>query len=496
MLIHVVARGDTLWEISRRYSVTIESIVAANGITNPDVLVVGQALAIPVPGVPGPPPAPVRYTVQPGDTLFLIAQRFGTTVAAIVDANNISDANLIYPGQELIIPVSGAGATIRYTVMPGDTLFLIAQRFATTIAAIVAANNITDPNLIYPGQELIIPVTGDGAPLPPSRRTVETNGYIFPLSETTLRRILTPLAPHLTYVSVFSFPVDGQGGLTYTPGQAAAAVRVARSLGIVPLLVISNFDGTNFNPDLARSAMTPPAVQSTVSAIVNTAAAEGFGGVNVDFENMYPEDRQLYNDFIAALAAAAHARGLSLSNAMAPKWADWPTLPWVGTFDYATLGQLLDFTMLMTYEWGWSGGPPMAVAPVNLVQRVLDYAVAHIPPGKILMGIPLYGYDWPVPLPPGRLAATVTPAQAVDIAAAHNTDISFDETAQAPWFRYIDETGSQHEVWFSDVRSSVAAHALIDTYGLRGASYWNLVLDFPQNWLALADRYAVRKLLA
>jgi len=152
--------------------------------------------------------------------------------------------------------------------------------------------------------------------------------------------------------------------------------------------------------------------------------------------------------------------------------------------------------MLMTYEWGWSGGPPMAVAPVNLVQRVLDYAVAHIPPGKILMGIPLYGYDWPVPLPPGRLAATVTPAQAVDIAAAHNTDISFDETAQAPWFRYIDETGSQHEVWFSDVRSSVAAHALIDTYGLRGASYWNLVLDFPQNWLALADRYAVRKLLA
>ena len=496
MLIHVVARGDTLWEISRRYSVTIESIVAANGITNPDVLVVGQALAIPVPGVPGPPPAPVRYTVQPGDTLFLIAQRFGTTVAAIVDANNISDANLIYPGQELIIPVSGAGATIRYTVMPGDTLFLIAQRFATTIAAIVAANNITDPNLIYPGQELIIPVTGDGAPLPPSRRTVETNGYIFPLSETTLRRILTPLAPHLTYVSVFSFPVDGQGGLTYTPGQAAAAVRVARSLGIVPLLVISNFDGTTFNPDLARSAMTPPAVQSTVSAIVNTAAAEGFGGVNVDFENMYPEDRQLYNDFIAALAAAAHARGLSLSNAMAHKWADWPTLPWVGTFDYATLGQLLDFTMLMTYEWGWSGGPPMAVAPVNLVQRVLDYAVAHIPPGKILMGIPLYGYDWPVPLPPGRLAATVTPAQAVDIAAAHNTDISFDETAQAPWFRYIDETGSQHEVWFSDVRSSVAAHALIDTYGLRGASYWNLVLDFPQNWLALADRYAVRKLLA
>jgi len=133
---------------------------------------------------------------------------------------------------------------------------------------------------------------------------------------------------------------------------------VARSLGIVPLIVISNFDGTNFNPDLARDAMSGQAGQSTIASIVDVAVSEGFRGINIDFENMYPEDRQLHTGFMAALSDAAHARGLTLSNAMAPKWADWPTLPWVGTFDYAALAPFLDFTMLMTYEWGWSEALP------------------------------------------------------------------------------------------------------------------------------------------
>jgi len=261
----------------------------------------------------------------------------------------------------------------------------VAASFSTSVQLIVLVNRLPDPNVIDVGQVLIIPVRG--LPAPP-KTVVETNGYIFPLSESTLRRILTPIAANLTYISVFSFPVDGRGGVDYTPGRARAAVDVARSLGIVPLIVISNFDGTNFNPDLARDAMSGQAGQSTIASIVDVAVSEGFRGINIDFENMYPEDRQLHTGFMAALSDAAHARGLTLSNAMAPKWADWPTLPWVGTFDYAALAPFLDFTMLMTYEWGWSGGPPMAIAPVNLVRRVLDYAVTRIPARKILMGYP------------------------------------------------------------------------------------------------------------
>ena len=96
----------------------------------------------------------VVYTVQPGDTLWAIAVRYGVTVKAIVEANGIENPNLIYPGQRFVIPVGYA----LYTVRPGDTLWGIAQRYGTTVSALAQLNGIPNPNLIYPGDVLKIPV--------------------------------------------------------------------------------------------------------------------------------------------------------------------------------------------------------------------------------------------------------------------------------------------------------------------------------------------------
>lgn len=96
----------------------------------------------------------VVYTVQPGDTLWVIAVRYGVTVEAIVEANGIENPNLIYPGQRFVIPVGCA----LYTVRPGDTLWGIAQRYGTTVSALAQLNGISNPNLIYPGDILKIPV--------------------------------------------------------------------------------------------------------------------------------------------------------------------------------------------------------------------------------------------------------------------------------------------------------------------------------------------------
>ncbi len=93
------------------------------------------------------------YTVRPGDTLWAIARRYGTTVEALVQANGIADPNLIYVGQVLRVPA----AAVTYTVRPGDTLWAIARRYGTTVEALVQANGIADPNLIYVGQVLRIP---------------------------------------------------------------------------------------------------------------------------------------------------------------------------------------------------------------------------------------------------------------------------------------------------------------------------------------------------
>jgi LysM repeat protein len=94
----------------------------------------------------------LHYTVQPGDTLWGIAQKFGTTVDAVASANHIPDPNLIYEGETFVI--NGAG--VHYRVRLGDTLARIAERFGTTVEALASANHIADPNLIYVGQTFLI----------------------------------------------------------------------------------------------------------------------------------------------------------------------------------------------------------------------------------------------------------------------------------------------------------------------------------------------------
>jgi len=154
---YVVCWGDTLSSIARRFGTTVEAIVALNNIRNPNYIWVGQVLCIPCPAAPLP--SGQWYIVQPGDTLYRIALKFNTTVEAIVRANNILNPWYIWVGQRLFIP-SGwptppPGRT--YVVQPGDTLSTIALRFGTTVWAIVLANNLPNPNLIYVGQVLRIP---------------------------------------------------------------------------------------------------------------------------------------------------------------------------------------------------------------------------------------------------------------------------------------------------------------------------------------------------
>lgn len=152
---YTVERGDTLWAIARRYHTTVAALVAANDIANPNLIFPGQRLRIPI----RDDVTTIRecVTVRRGDTLWGIAQRYHTTVAALARENGIANPNLIFPGQRICVSVRrDGGAEQRYTVRRGDTLWAIARRYHTTVAALVAANNIANPNLIYPGQQLLI----------------------------------------------------------------------------------------------------------------------------------------------------------------------------------------------------------------------------------------------------------------------------------------------------------------------------------------------------
>lgn len=127
----------------------------------------------------------------------------------------------------------------------------------------------------------------------------------------------------------------------------------------------------------------------------------------------------------------------------------------------------------------------MAVAPINKVRQVLDYAVTEIPPNKIYMGIPNYAYDWPLPYERGTTRArTIGNVEAVEIADQNGAQIQFDETAMSPFFNYTVD-GTEHEVWFEDVRSIDVKLRTANEYGFTGIGYWNLMRPFRANWLLL-----------
>ncbi len=135
----------------------------------------------------------------------------------------------------------------------------------------------------------------------------------------------------------------------------------------------------------------------------------------------------------------------------------------------------------------------MAVAPINEVRRVVEYAVSEIRPDKINLGIPNYGYDWTLPFVQGESRATAISLQyAVELAIENDAVIEFDQVAMSPFFRYT-KNGSEHEVWFEDVRSLREKFALIGEYNLRGAVYWQIMRFFRPNWILLEDTFRIRK---
>lgn len=138
-------------------------------------------------------------------------------------------------------------------------------------------------------------------------------------------------------------------------------------------------------------------------------------------------------------------------------------------------------------------GPPMAVAPINMVRRVVDYAVSAIPREKISLGIPNYGYDWPLPYVRGTTKAeSINYHEAIQRAIDFGVEIQFDETAKSPYFRYW-QYGILHEVWFEDVRSLKAKYDLIKEYGLTGAGFWQLMSFYRPAWLLMEEMFRIQR---
>lgn len=401
------------------------------------------------------------YVVESGDNVDSIALKEGINVNRI-----ILDNQLIYP----------------YELAVGQALFISEE---------TDRNNEIDGNgetggIGEGGGE----TTGSGV----AGRRISVNGYAYPFISPW---VLSQTLPYLSELSVFSYGFTAEGELLSPILDDARLSAAAEREGVLPVLTLTPFgEEGRFNNGLINSVVNDAGyTENLIQNLLQTMGEKGYRGLNIDFEYILAQDRDAFTAFVERTAEVMRANGYQTSVALAPKTsADQPGLLYAGK-DYGALGAAADYVLLMTYEWGYTYGPPMAVAPIDKVRQVVEYALTEIPAYKIDLGIPNYGYDWPLPFERGvTKALTIGNVEAVRIAIANGATIRFDETAMSPYFQYYDnETGIVHEVWFEDVRSMQARFDLIKEYGLKGCGYWTVMQWFRANWLLLADNFQIER---
>jgi len=372
-----------------------------------------------------------------------------------------------------------------YVVKPGDTVSGIASAYQIGTDTIIYENQLIYPYNLVVGQALLLN-TGPGE----NGREIQSNGYAYTYIEPM---ILNSTLPFLSELSVFSYGFTTEGNLVPPPRDDTWMVNSARQYRVIPFLTLTPLNELgSFDNTLITAIVNNPAARNNLLVeLLALMEAKGYGGLNIDFEYIRAEDRDAYTEFVRLYAEQMHRAGYQISLALAPKSsAEQRGLLYEG-LDYRALGAIADHVLIMTYEWGYTYGPPMAVAPLNRVREVIEYAVSEIPAEKIMLGIPNYGYDWPLPYEPGiTKAQSIGNVEAMHLAVRQNAEIRFDEVAQTPFFTYRN-AGILHEVWFEDVRSLQAKFDLLKEFGLRGAGYWQLMRLFRANWLLLQDNFSI-----
>ena len=273
-------------------------------------------------------------------------------------------------------------------------------------------------------------------------------------------------AKSMTHVAPFWYRATADGTLETKESQLVYDTAKQSGLKVFPL--VTNKSGATDN------ILGDPAIRSKViNNIEKIVKEKPYDGVNIDFELLPPKHKDNLNAFMAELYPRLKALNKTVVISIFPKIDVAEDVS--GAYDYGTLAKNSDFLQIMLYDRHWSTSEPGAVAPIDWYEKNLKYAVEQAGgPNKVIAGISAYGYDWPK----GNAAAeTIKYADAIVLAKKHGVEILYDETVQAPHFKYTD-----HEVWFENSKSTDAKLEIVKKYNVPGIAIWRLGQEQPEIW--------------
>ena len=460
------------------------------------VCVVAALLVCFLPGVLSGSLARVAYAdsntihvVKKGETLSGIARRYGTSVKQIQTWNGVK-GTLIRIGQRLIVgkgsaTVGGYDRRLLHVVKSGETLEGLAHRYGVTPAEISGVNPgkrvVAGTTLVMPYPTARVQPLQDGPALP--RRLV--GGYYVKasandsLASCTVKQYGDSL--DLLIFASHRIRADGSVDGTLYPDQTeAAAVRGGNCL-----LMFTNLNGGRFDRGLVHTVLRNPDLRKrAVANILDVVVREKALGADIDFENVPPEDRRYFSQFMREMAEALHPRGLIVTASVPAKLREDPSQGWSGAFDYPLLAQLCDLVFVMAYDQHYSTGHAGPVAGIDWVKAVIDYSTTAIPAEKLVIGAAAYGYDWQV----GRTGARAVPAfKAIEIASSRGIEVARHSEGRVPYFNYR-EGATNRIIYFEDAGSLACKMDLVDGLGLRGVALWRLGYEDPGIWSTISNR--------
>ncbi len=424
----------------------------------------------------------IIHVVEPGDTIYSIAETYKISPEALIRDNGIVNYNNLVIGQTIVVVYPQEV----YTVAPGDTLYSIASSHGVTPLSLLRYNpNLSNRKYLYPGEQIIIKYDNNGGRL-------KVNGYAYPFIDP---EILKKTLPYLSFLTIFEYRLSLDG--TITENNDSELVNMAKSYGVAPIMVLSAYNTVVSDNSYSYFTQVNSAEtnQRTFITIIEKLVEKGYLGVNIYVQRVTEETLEILTDNLKAFSVLLKEIGFTIMLTLTPETFDLLQGVTYLNINYSALAEAVDYILLLSYNWGYTYGPPAAVTQVNIVRRNLTYAISQIPSHKIFLGVPIIGYDWRLIGENGQYVANaLTSDAAVLLASDVGAVIQFDYNAMAPFFTYTsrdNNTDVNHIVWFKDARSISVLYGLMQEFNLSGAAVWNIMHFFKQMWFIVSTQYEI-----